>query len=247
MNRLIAFAVAMLAIGAANGSAAVIYSTGFEAPAYTAGGPGIGDLNGQQGWVTDVGPTSSIRIRDDLPRVGAQSLWGAAGASGGVPAGTRGARDLSADLAGRILTINSRVILSTGQRSVWEFNSVFGTAGLLGGVRVLANGEYAIETAFGTTSTGVSASGFPVIELMFDFDTGLASVSRNGLLLLDGVAFDASNSMITQVAAMTVVTPGRDAAIVDNFNVIATPEPSGIALFGIGAAALLLRRRRSRQ
>ena len=229
----------------------VLYSTGFESPAFTTGA-----ISGQNGWSVFGPGTSSVE--NFFADTGSQAVFvdgGAASQSGPYYALSSSGPliDLSADSA----------IFSSSTETQWQFGALgAGLVGYLGGVNIETNGNIeAITAGFPvigtfTKATGFNSSAWQSIDLLFDIATQTYNISLNGTLLASNVPFCGSNAGGCTGANRSFGDAffdsfggGNDSGYIDNLSIVSVsaPEPSMIfpiaaGLAGIGMA---LRRRLS--
>jgi hypothetical protein len=222
----------------------VLYSTGFESPAFT-----TGPLAGQNGWSV-YGPGTPA-VEGFFADTGNQAVFvdgGSAGQSGPyyALASSGPLISLSADLA----------IFSSSTETQWQFAALgSGLVGYLGGIDIEANGNIEAITAglpvIGTftRATAFNSSAWQSIDLLFNIATQTYSVTLNGTVLASSVPFCGSNAGCTGAtlsfgdAFFDSFGGGNDSGYMDNVSIVSVaPEPSlifpvAVALAGIGAAS----------
>ncbi len=238
-----------LAVPCAN--AGILYSTGFESPAFTAA-----PTSGQDGW--NVYGSGLTAISDTFAKSGTQSVFVDGGTvdQSGPYHGDNSVGPfvrLSADLA---------VFTSTTQ-SEWQFAGLGpGLAGFLGGIDIFPdNSIVAITAGFPTIgvfsrATGFDATAWHHVELLFNIPAQIYDITIDGVTLATGVAFCGDNDVC---AGAPVGTYGsvffdsfgadglaNDSGYMDNLVVAESnaPEPSSVLLIAGGLGAMLLRLRR---
>jgi hypothetical protein len=122
---------------------------------------------------------------------------------------------------------------------------------------VLATGDYAYRTTSSVDIATVPAGSWYQVETIIKAGTdgdldGIHNVwdathsTLFGSVTLEHLAGNPSNQAIGPYYSwFTNFLPNVDALFIDDFNVVAVPEPSGLALLGIGATWLARRRRRA--
>lgn len=252
--------LAFLALsGAALSSAQALYSTSFEAPAYTAGASVVGT----DGWVTGSSEADPTRISSTLASAGSQALrfdnaantpWFAVGHA--LPAATAsGPFSVSVDLYMSTATAASRTyelaLMSTTTGSMSTSTVSFGMS--IGGNGRIRAGKawsslYNTNTFVATATAGSFADRWLNIKLDVD-------ASRNGVATLsgfgDGKSYTYSFTGIGSTAGLNLVSDntgafgGAGTGTFDNLVVARpVPEPMTLTALGCGLAALARRRRK---
>jgi hypothetical protein len=246
------FSGAALAVGLAGAAnATVLYSTGFEPPAFTQTA-----INGQNGWAvyTHSGTEASAPfVQNIIVASGTQAVLapGTVSAQTGpyyaLTIASPGVIDLSAD--------------------IFNFTPAGGAADA---IQFAATGPLLTQYAGGIDITGTSifaiSGGFPVIgsfsdstfhhvDLLLDYTTQTFDVKLDGATLASGLAFCGSNGACNGANVATFGDGLFDNfggtngyGVIDNFSiatVTGVPEPATWALLiaGVGLAGGALRRR----
>ncbi|WZO99763.1 PEP-CTERM sorting domain-containing protein [Isosphaeraceae bacterium EP7] len=243
-------ALAIVGIATSQSSAGVLYETGFEPPTFT---PGL--FPGQDGWFAGLGPDAAT-ISTALPKDGLQSVridGSELQEFSGFHFGSY-ARPLNYDplASGTPIVVLSSDINLTGTESA--------TCGLSVGLSAVLNGEFVANILFGVqgqNGTLVSyisnMDGFSIngpaytfgewanVTAVFDFANRTATGYFNGQLIGE-VTFTAG--IDEGIPAMNIAL-GSSAPIpgtigyVDNFSLIAVPEPGTLLMLGIGILGLV--------
>jgi len=247
-------ALPLLAAFAVTGAnAAVVFSTGFESPAYSTVA-----IAGQNGWGV-YGPGLSI-VEGAFAKTGDQAVFvdgGTASQSGPYHTNvtTGPFVRLSADLA----------IFTSSTQSEFQFGGLgAGLIGFLGGFNVLPNDSvqaitagYPIIGTF-TRATAFDSTAWHHVELFFNIPAQVYDVTIDGVTLAAGLAFCGDNGPCNGATLASynnglfdsfgINGTANDSGYMDNFQVEAfetAPEPASILLIATGLGAVILRRRKS--
>ena len=252
--RLAGFAVLTVfaALGlAAPASAAVLYSTGFEAPTFTTGA-----LNGRGGWGV-VGDSSVVNVENTVAFDGAQAVEvGISGISGPYytygPITPTGPITVSAEIQIDADAIDQIFAVSTGPAFTDLTAGVnFLTEGLSGPV-IVQDEQGASSTQLATLSRGVWYD----VSLTLDYPTQTYDISIDGQVIGANLPFcggmptssTCDRNHISQFGDVEFLVGGKYfKSYIDNVS-ISTPEPAAWALMltgyaGLGAAFRSRRRR----
>jgi hypothetical protein len=256
----------LFAVAASSSFAQVIYSTGFEAPTY-AGSSGAGtSINAQDGWAATTSAfaasTTPFTVSTNQANGGTQSAY-----INTSPLATSqyAVRSVGAINSG-VLSISSDLFIgprvNTADPDGSSGYSLVVSTTVLGAETRLAqfliyrpDSTFPEEVDLGTRSGG--AFGFltqsaPVfvypqsqwnrVRLDLDFGNNTASAYINNNLILTR-AFDPGLS--TTRVGIGGTSDGFDVGYFDNFQAAITPvpEPATLAVLGLGAAAMIRRRR----
>jgi hypothetical protein len=231
----------------------VLYSTGFESPAFTAG-----NVSGQDGWSTYQTPDAS-QVEAGVAKTGSQAvdvLPALATSNQTGPYHTNAVTGALVDLSADIY------LASSSTETSWQFAGLGpGLAGYLGGIDISRNtGTITLITAGAQTVGTFSRDSWQHVDLLFDIPAQTYDLSINNTLLASNVPFCGSNGLCTGAVLNTYadgffdtfagVTNENDIGYMDNFTVtlVTTPEPStaGLMLGGILLAGLGLNLRTRR-
>lgn len=235
-------ALAALAAGAAlttSAGAAVIFNETFEG--YT-----LGNANGQGGWV-DFGGAQLTNVVDTIANGGSQSIqftttpgYGSDSTFDMTSPITSGQGVLSFDVYhpatndGKLLMFFSRGATLTGGFEQGVFLTSNGTAGTFG----------ADKSAM---STPLLTDQWVSVNISFDLDANTSVVTYGGTEIYNGV-WVAEGVLPSQYQGIDIWADGGTsvgAFNIDNLRLDAVPEPSSIALLGLGVGGLFFRRRRA--
>lgn len=248
MKMHLASTIAALAVysAASIASPTVIYQTGFESPTYT-----VGNLTGQDGWAQFGNGLNTVQT--GLVATGLQ----AALVDGRLASGQDGPFRSSPTVLPLIsLSADIRLVSGANQRD-WQFSAI-GPAlvGFSGGIDILANGDIlAISNGFAVIGN-FSRDVWHNVNVQLDYSTQKYDLLLDGVTLATGVAFCGSNAGCTgaflpsydSVIFDTFGTGGDDFGAIDNLKVQTfergVPEPTAIALLGVGLAGLGFGRRK---
>jgi hypothetical protein len=229
----------------------VLYSTGFEAPTFTAGM----SVNGQNGWET-FSPASASQIENSFADSGLQALDVLPALAIGDQAGAVYALSTSANE----IEMSADIYLASSTiQSAWQFAAI-GPAGLgfIGGVDITNTGAIdLITTGFPAVAT-LAYNTWEDFDFVYNFTTQTYSFSLNGTLISSNVAFCGNNSGPCNGATVSTFGEGafdtlfpsagaNDIGYMDNFSissVSSVPEPGSLMLLGAGLAALIAWRRK---
>ncbi len=233
MRKMSALVVVLGLVAAAN--ATVVYSTGFEAPTFTAGT----SLVGQDGWVGDDADAPQIQTAvvysgtqalaiDSSPLAGSNWFWKVTSfdpIAAGEP----------------ILEISTQMRLSTddtpsGSWALDVYDSEVDRVALMYVDETNAVSIYDVE---GGTSiaTGITVPR----DTWFSFKLVLDYANDTYYGIVDGVPTLTTNlgsQLDLSDADFRCSTPGYDVAYFDDFSITATPEPASFLLLGLGILAL---------
>ena len=244
-------AITLLSISAVPGYGGVIYSTGFESPAFT-----LGSINSpsQDGWGS-FNPTDSFdAVQNTFVKTGAQAAWVIPVKSSTVQTGMFHSNSTT----GPLIELSADIfIASSSLQNQWQFAGLgSGLAPFIGGIDVYADNSIHLITA-GFTSVGtLSRDVWNNVDFIFNMTTQKYSFTLNGVSVATGVAFCRDNGPCTSVAPVTsygttffdvfATLNSNDLGAIDNLSlstINATPEPGSILLMGSGLALVAARRR----
>jgi len=227
----------------------VLYSTGFEGPAFTAGVT----INGQNGWAT-FGPASASQVENSMADTGSQALDVfpalASGQSGAYYALSTSATEIemSADI----------YLASSSNQSGWQFAGFApGLSAFVGGIDISSTGVINLIDPGNTVVTPTFTYGsWQFLDFVFNFTTQTYTFSLNGAPISSNVAFCGSDGATCTGANVSSFgdalfdtfpaagTP-TDNGFMDNLSissVSSVPEPRSLMLMGAGLALLIARR-----
>jgi hypothetical protein len=234
---------------AAQSSAVVLYSTGFEGPTFTAG-----PLPGQDGWQRIGGNATFATIQGSVVNSGSQALR--------MDTSPISSAWLWKDLTysqgthGPVVTTTASFLFDNNAQG----NSAFGfdaydvtganrVAGLFVGGDGLAR-LIGSDSLFVDSAVTLTANTWYTIGISINFATGAVTGSVNGNSL--GISTTTNQTTLGDVdlyvnafGVGTGTSGGFNNIYVDNYMVQAVPEPATMAALGLGVAALIRRRRKN--
>lgn len=224
--------------------ASVIYSTGFEPPAFT---PGL--IAGQDGWAVFGTGISTIEAVNADSGTQAVFVDGSTSSQSGPfhsDSATGPLVDLSADL----------FLASSSNQTEWQFGGLgSGLVPFLGGFDVNADDTIHPITATGfTLATTWTRNVWHSVDLLFDVPAQTYSIALDGIQIASGVPFCGGNGTCTGAPVGAYGTGlfdtfggGNDSGFLDNFQVASgsVPEPASILLLTSGMGLVLCRRVRN--
>ncbi|MDX2149908.1 MAG: PEP-CTERM sorting domain-containing protein [Bryobacteraceae bacterium] len=220
-------------------TAAVIYSTTFEAPTYVSG-----PLFGQDGWVT----AGTVVVVE-----GVSSGFGTQSAA--IVGDTSGLRALRPTLVNGainpiVLIQGDLAILSDGPNT-WSFAALSSTFSELGGFDIASDGTVSIRSSGLPPVGAVALDAFNTFTMVLDFSGNNYSLFLNGANVAVAVPFISPGTDLLTGLMATASSEGG-IAYLDNY-VVATadenvvPEPGTLAMIGAGIALVGLARLRRKQ
>ena len=254
-------ALASLALFAALGSAAfaqTIFSTGFDAPTYTAGATVVG----QDGWAIGSGSGSYQTVSNAVSFAGGQSLTFAPAGGSSFASVIRS----FTSVANTAYTLSTKIRIA-GTTSVDRTFGLYLSTTTLGntylGATISGAGGLRVgktwSDTYKTTADATAAAGTFAdrwLDLVLKLDgAGNGTVAFSGFS--DGAVYNYSFTGVTNTSGTKYVNVGTDylattaspgTGSFDNLSLVSTtpvPEPATMAILGLGAAALLRRKRRS--
>ncbi len=204
----------------------VIYQTGFEPPAFTAGQP----LSGNDGWLIRIGPSSSITVQSDTVFTGAQAVR--FDANGTFARITRQISYDSTTTTDQMVAISvDAQVSASGVASGWDFIVVFdGPGAYLGTISVHPTGELYLSTGNSSQSSGVLLPRgiWNHIELDVNFANRTLSGYLNGIAISRPFPYqaDRANNLGKVGFELAGGPVGTDAVYFDNFSVVSQPAPA---------------------
>lgn len=250
--------MASLVVLAAGANAVVLYSTGFEAPTFTAGSSSVG----LDGWVTGSGSGSSQTVSTDYASGGTQSLKYDNSGTLNSFYSVRHLLVANPDPTKPYeLMANIRVGGTNGADRITELMFSTGTlGGCYLGISIGGDGKIRAGktwsaiysgTAIATAGAGTYADRWLTAKLEIIASTGVGNVRIEGFS--DASVYTASFTTVTSPLATHYVNLGSDyntttaragISYFDNVQLASVPEPATLAVLGLGAAALIRRRRK---
>ena len=230
-----AFAIAALSTSA---SAVTVFDETFET--YT-----LGDSSGQGGWV-DFGGTRLANIVDTIANGGTQSIE----FSTSPGYGSDSTLDLASPITSGQLVLsfdlyqptgfdgNAHIFLSRGPTLTGTFDE---------GMHLFGDGTAGTFFDTGSPTTPLLIDQWVPVMVNIDLDANTATASYGGTQIYNG-AWNNGGASPTQFQGINIwAAEGLNVAVfnIDNLTLEVIPEPSGVALLGLGIAGLTLRRRRS--
>jgi hypothetical protein len=260
MTRRLCLTLALLALTLSANAATLYDAGGFEG--YT-----LGDVTGQNGWLLDTASTTQYTVSSLLPATGTKALRADGGATNwAFP-------DLSyTPTSAEVVRIQADIARNLGTTSSFGYSiDVYNAAvartfrfGLVNNAGVI---QPFVTSRFNTTTSlfdetaavtnvlvggAVPADTFVSFDAFFDYNTKRVNLLVNGTSVTGG--FDipfvtlAATDMADADFQVSSVAGADDRGFLDNYLVttVAIPEPSGVALLGLGGLGALgvLRRRR---
>ncbi len=220
---------------AAPTQAAILYSTGFEAPAFT-----TGPIAGQAGWgvySADSEP-GAVTVENSFVFDGAQAVE-----TTGVSSQTGGYYGYGPITPTVPITVSAEIYVTDGS---WQF-AVLGP-GLVryaGGVNFVAGGDITPISA-GASATGTfSADTWHDLSLTLNYQAQTYGVSLDGSVLASDVAFCGGNASCTGDDVpkfgdvfFDAFNSGGGAGYIDDVTVSSAPEPFAWTLMLVGTGML---------
>ncbi len=230
--------------------AAVLYSTGFEAPTFT-----TGPIAGQDSWAT-YGTSSAVQVEGTVAKTGTQAVEVIPSLATGQSGPYRTTQttgpfvDLSADI----------YLASSSTETSWQFGALGSNLiGYLGGIDIARATNTITLISAGSPEEGTFARDvWNHVDLLFNITAQTYSFSLNGVLLASNAPFCGNNSGPCSGANLNFyngffdsfasITNENDIGYIDNYSVIVSataPEPGSAALLALGcliAAAVKTRR-----
>jgi len=223
---------------ASTANAATIYEESFET--YS-----LGDSNGQGGWV-DFGGTRLTNVVNTISSGGTQSLEFLTNPGYGSDT----TLDLGSPITSGQLTLSYDIFQPTGydgQAHVYLSRGATLTGNFDAGLDLVGNGTTGLFGA-GGTDTPLLLDQWVSVVVNIDLDADTAVATYGGTEIFNGAWLNGGTS--PQVfQGMNAWTTGGEALSsfnIDNMVLTSTiPEPSSLALLGLGLAGSVIRRRRA--
>ncbi|MFT5410584.1 MAG: hypothetical protein ACI9NC_003316 [Verrucomicrobiales bacterium] len=233
-----ALAIAGTAAFSSTAGAAVVYDETFETYA-------LGDSSGQGLWV-DFGGAQLSNVVNTIANGGTQSL--ALSTSPGYGSDTT--IDLAAPITSGQLQLSFDIYQPTGfDGSAHIFLSRGATLGGVfdEGFHLFGDGTAGTFFDTGSPTTPLLLDQWVPVIVNIDLDADTANASYGGTEIFNGV-WNNGGTAPTQFQGVNIWAAEGQAVStynIDNFKLETVPEPSGVALLGLGFAGLVLRRRRA--
>jgi hypothetical protein len=218
-------------------SAGMLFSTSYEAPAYT-----IGALSGQAGWANsfDIDPTVSSL----LPRTGIQGLEIRKNPSDNP----FGLTFLTGPFTNSqpLVAVEHSIYLpaSNGWTGSWfSPMALIGENGYFGQIAI-RNG---VEATFVGGSTPIQTDTWIDLKLVLDFPNQTQEAFINGVSI-GSTAFESVATQLVSVEIFHIFGSTNDSAVyVDDLRITAVPEPSSVVLVAAGGCLIVLKSRKKRR
>lgn len=252
MGYLVRCAIAAMGVAAlsAGANAALLYTTGFDAPTYIDGA-----LIGQDGWVI-TGTTTTNALAIANAAVNGSVTLNTSGQDANHPLGTSLNSDsvyLSADITLSAAQSAGDYFIHLGDGGNSNFYSRIYAKATSGGF-VMAMGTSSGAATYGTTVLSFGTT-YRILA-RYDFVAGAAN--DTGALFINPVSpfgigdtqYVAATTVGTDPTTISSVNIRQGTAssaptlTIDNINVSTIPAPGSVALVGLGGLALLRRRRK---
>jgi sugar lactone lactonase YvrE len=228
--------ISLLAIShvlAGSARADVIYQTGFEPPAFTAGQP----LSGRDGWLIRIGPSPNITVQSNTVYTGAQAVqFDAAGAI----AFTRMTRLQSFDSTAttdKVVAVSVDAMVSApaagASGSQWDLIVVFdgsATRVEIGTLGVRPTGELYLSGNPAILNSGVflPRGSWNHLELDINLANRTLTGFLNGIAIYRPLSYPAARAASLGSAGFQLTNGpiGTDSAYFDNFSIVSKPAPA---------------------
>lgn len=243
MKRLAIIAGVVALSGAA--LAPVLYdSEGFEASKFS-----TGSLGGQDGWDNSFAGTGFDTVVDTFSNGGTQSVLADGTVGGSNWSFVVASHDAGAS-SDKVVVIQWDMYIETagaaGPSGLWGIDVYDDTVARVVALGVDDQGEVTSLDSNGAdagSGSFVNRDEWNTYAIRIDYVSHTASLWLNNAMVMDGIDTSAATDVFSD-ADIWVGGGLGDRAFYDNYTVNAVPEPATLAALGLGAAALLRRRRK---